>query len=706
MAEAVETVVLDDVALVTIDNPPVNALGLAVREGLIAAIDAAEAEPAIRAIVLIGAGRSFPAGADIHEFTAFDHGAPLADPWLPEVCDRIEASAKPVVAALHGTALGGGFEVALAAHWRVAQPGARMGFPEVTLGLLPGAGGTQRAPRLAGAKVALDLMLSGRPIGAGQALTAGLIDEVAEDDLIDAALARARALADAAAAGHPPARTSERAEGMRDPAAYEAEIRARRPKAQDPNIPAPAKIVDCVEAALLLPGAAGHAFERAAFDDCLTSPASAGLRHAFLAERRAARIRELAATTPRDLHKVAVIGGGLMGAGISAALLGAGFQVTMVERDNDALARGLERVAVIHQRAVDKGRLTEAARDAEWDRLEGAVEMSALADADLMIEAVFEDLEVKSQVFQAADRVLKPGAILATNTSYLDIDALAAAVSRPRDVIGLHFFSPAHVMRLVEVVAGAQTAPDVTNTGFTLAKRLGKIAVKAGNTDGFIGNRILAAYRTATDFMLEDGATPAQIDAAMRAFGFPIGPYQVLDMAGLEISWARRKRLAPHRDPNARYVSIGDLMCEAGWFGQKTGRGYYRYEQGARSGVEDPEVLELIAAERARKGITPRGFSDDEIRRRALAAMVNEGAKLLETGIALRPSDIDVVMLTGYGYPRWRGGPMKTADMTGLVRIRKDLLTFAEAEPEFWTPAPLLLDLIKNGRTFDSMNDA
>lgn len=705
MAEAVETVVLDDVALVTIDNPPVNALNLAVRQGLIAAIEAAEENPAVRAIVLIGAGRSFPAGADIHEFTAFDHGAPLADPWLPEVCNRIEAAAKPVVAALHGAALGGGFEVALAAHWRVAQPGARVGFPEVTLGLLPGAGGTQRAPRLAGAKVALDLMLSGRPISAAQALSAGLIDEVAEDDLIDAALARARALADAAAAGRPPARTSDRGEGLRDPAAFEAEIRTRRPKAQDPNIPAPSKIVDCVEAALLLPGDAGHGFERAAFDDCLTSRASAGLRHAFLAERRAARIRELAATTPRDVQKVAVIGGGLMGAGIAASLLGAGIQVTMVERDNDALAKGLERVAVIHQRAVDKGRLTEAARDAEWDRLEGALEMAALADVDLAIEAVFEDFEVKSQVFQALDRVLKPGAILATNTSYLDIDALAATVSRPGDVIGLHFFSPAHVMRLVEVVVGAKTASDVTATGFTLAKRLGKIAVKAGNIDGFIGNRILSAYRTATDFMLEDGATPAQIDAAMRAFGFPLGPYQVLDMAGLEISWARRKRLAATRDPNARYVSIGDLMCEAGWFGQKTGRGYYRYEQGGRSGVEDPEVLELIKAERARKGITPRAFTDDEIRSRALAAMVNEGAKLIETGIALRPSDIDVVMLTGYGFPRWRGGPMKTADLAGLVRIRKDLQSYAEAEPEFWTPAPVLLDLIKNGRTFDSLNE-
>lgn len=705
MADVVETVTLDDVALVTIDNPPVNALGQAVRQGLIDAIDAAQANPAIRAIVLIGAGGTFPAGADIREFAQFDSGAPAPEPWLPQVCNRIEACGKPVVAALHGTALGGGFEVALAAHWRVAHPAARMGFPEVNLGLVPGAGGTQRAPRLAGAKVALDLMLSGKPIRATEALATGLIDEIAEHDLIDTALARARTMADAAAAGHPPVPTSNRTEGTRDPAAYEAEVRARRAKVANPNIIAPSKIVDCVEAALLLPTETGRAFENAAFGDCLTSPASIGLRHAFLAERRVAKVPELARATAREVAQVGVIGGGLMGAGIASALLGAGLSVVMIERDHDALAKGLERVAVIHQRAVDKGRLTEAARDAEWDRLNGGTDMSVLAGADLVIEAVFEDFDVKAGVFRALDQVLKPGAILATNTSYLDIDALAATVSRPSDVIGLHFFSPANVMKLVEVVVGKATADDVVATGFALAKRLGKIAVRAGNIDGFIGNRILSAYRTATDFLLEDGATPAQIDAAMRSFGFPVGPYQVIDMAGLEISWARRKRLAATRDPGARYVDIGDLMCEAGWIGQKSGRGYYVYENGARSGVENPDVLALIAAERDRKGIIARDISADEIRRRALAAMVNEGAHLLQAGIALRPSDIDMVMLFGYGFPRWRGGPMKAADQAGLVQIRKDLQSFAEGEPEFWEPSPLLLDLIKTGRNFGSLNE-
>lgn len=703
MSEVVETVILGDVALVTVDNPPVNALGHAVRAGLVAAIDAAAADPAVRAVVLTGAGRTFPAGADIREF-----GTPPADPWLPEVCNRIEASAKPVVAALHGTALGGGFEVALAAHWRIAQPAARVGFPEVTLGLVPGAGGTLRAPRLAGAKAALDLMLVGKPIGAGAARDAGLIDEVVEGDLIDAALVRARALADASAAGSPPPPTRDRAEGLRDPAGYEAEVRARRAHVADPNQPAPARIVDCVEAALLLPFDAALSFERAAFDDCVASPASAGLRHAFLSERRAGRVPELAHGTARQTDRVGVVGGGLMGAGITAALLAAGVQVVMVERDGDALTRGLERVATIHQRAVDKGRLSEAARDAEWDRLTGATEMAALGRADLVIEAVFEDFDLKAEVLRAADAVLPPGAILATNTSYLDVNALAAATGRPGQVLGLHFFSPAHVMRLVEVVVGSDTSADTVATGFALARRLGKVAVRAGVTDGFIGNRILAAYRTATDFMLEDGATPAAIDAAMRDFGFPLGPYQVLDMAGLEISWARRKRLAATRDPAARYVAIGDILCEAGLFGQKSGAGYYRYAAGDRTGTENRDVLVLIDAEREAKGIVPRAFSGDEIRRRALCAMVNEGARLIKEGIALRPSDIDMVMLMGYGFPRWRGGPMKSADLAGLVQIRKDLLAYAAApgEADFWTPAPLLLDLIKNGRSFDSLNEA
>ncbi len=710
MAEgAARTVqVADDDGLrhLEIDNPPVNVLGQALRAALAEAIAAAAADPGVRAVVISARGRSFPAGADITEF-----GKPPVPPRLPEVCNRIEACPKPVVAAMHGTALGGGLELALAAHYRVGLESLRIGFPEVTLGLVPGAGGTQRMPRIAGAAAALELMQSGQPVPARAAEAMGVIDLVVPDPAPgeEAAAAVRRAAADFArgllAEGLGPRPTSMRAEGFADPAAYAAAVAAARARPAPSHLPAAARIADCVEAALLLPFEAGLAFERAAFEDLMATEAAQGLRHAFLAERRAARVPELAAASPRRVEVVGIVGGGLMGAGIAAAALTAGLGVVLVERDEAALDKGLARIAEIKERAIEKGRLTSAGFEAEWARLIGTTEMAAMAGVDLAIEAVFEEFEVKAGVFRALDAVLRPGAVLATNTSYLDVDALAAVTGRPADVVGLHFFSPAHVMKLVEVVVGRATAPDAVATGFALARRMGKIAVRSGVTDGFIGNRILSAYRTATDFLLEDGATPYAIDAAMRAFGFPLGPYQVLDLAGLEISWARRKRLAPTRDPAARYVAVGDRLCERGWFGQKAGRGYYRYDRG-RTGEEDPEVLALIDAERAAKGIIPRAIAADEIRARALAAMVNEGARLLEEGIALRPSDIDVVMLHGYGFPRWRGGPMRWADHTGLRSLRRDLMTFAAAEPEFWTPAPLLLDLVGNGRSFADLDEA
>ncbi|MEZ5912434.1 MAG: 3-hydroxyacyl-CoA dehydrogenase NAD-binding domain-containing protein [Paracoccaceae bacterium] len=602
-----------------------------------------------------------------------------------------------MIAALHGNALGGGFEVALAAHYRIALAGTRIGLPEVTLGILPGAGGTQRAPRLCGAATALQLMIGGAPISAEEAMGEGLIDGVVDADVGGAAIALARMLAEE---GKGPRPTRDRREGFANPQRYEAAIRKARGETADPNLPAPSRIVDCIEAALLLPFEAGLAFERAAFDECVTSDTAAALRHAFFAERAVAKIPEAEAEAMAlPVSSVGVVGGGLMGAGIAAALMAGGYDVHMVERDQDALVKGLERVSDLHDRAIARGKMTEAARDAQWQRFKGHDRLEALADCDLVIEAVFEDFDVKAGLLRQLDGIAKPGALLATNTSYLDVDALAAVTSRPEAVLGLHFFSPAHVMKLLEVVVGEKTAPSAVLSGFVLAKRLGKTAVRAGVCDGFIGNRILAAYRTAADFMLEDGASPAQIDAAMRAFGMPLGPYQVLDLAGLDISWARRKRLASGRDPQARYVAIGDRLCEAGRFGQKTGQGYYNY--GAdRKGSEAPEVLALIAAEREAKGIIPRAFEADEIQRRCLAAMVNEGARLYAEGIALRPSDIDVVMMLGYGYPRWRGGPMKTADLRGLLAIRNDLESFARDEPAFWAPAPILDELIKNGRRF------
>ncbi|MDP2086893.1 MAG: 3-hydroxyacyl-CoA dehydrogenase NAD-binding domain-containing protein [Gemmobacter sp.] len=694
MTDAVRLERDGEVAILVIDSPPVNALGLAVRLGLLAALDAAVADPAVRAIVIRAEGRTFPAGADISEF-----GKPPVDPWLPEVINRIEASPKPVVAAIHGTALGGGLELALGAHWRVALASARVGLPEVGLGILPGAGGTQRVPRLIGAAPALDLMLTGQPISAAQALALGLLDTVVEADLPGAALSLARRLAAEGAAPRP---VRDRRDGMRDPVAFEAAVAASRKAYAAARLPGPARIIDCVEAALLLPFEQGMGFERAAFNDLVASLEAAGLRHAFFAERRAARMPE-AAATPRPLAHVGVVGGGLMGAGIAYACLTAGYRVSLMDRDREGLVRGLERVAKLQEAAVDKGRMTPAQRDAAWDRLAGTLELDHLADCDLAIEAVFEDFDIKADVLRGLDAVLKPGAVLATNTSYLDVNALAAVTARPADVVGLHFFSPAHVMKLLEIVVADATAPETVATGLALAKRLGKVAVRSGVCDGFIGNRILSAYRQAAEYLVEDGASVAQVDRAMRAFGMPLGPFEVSDMAGLQIAWARRKRQAATRDPALRYVAVADRLCEAGRFGQSTGKGWYAYD--GRKPVEDPEVTAIIAAERAAKGIAPQSFSDDEVRTRLLVAMANEGAKILAEGIALRPSDIDVVKLFGYGFPRWEGGPMLWADRFGLFQLKSAVDRFAPQAPGFWVPAPNLDGMVRNGTRFADLND-
>lgn len=694
MSDAVRLERDGDVAVLVIDSPPVNALGLAVRQGLVAGLAAAVDDPEVRAIVIRAEGRTFPAGADISEF-----GKPPVDPWLPEVCNRIEASPKPVVAAIHGTALGGGLELALGAHWRVALASARVGLPEVSLGILPGAGGTQRVPRLVGAGPALDMMISGKPVGAAQALAMGLLDEVVETDLTAAALRLAHRLAAEGAAPRP---VRDRRDGMRDPVGYEQAIAAARKAHGAARLPGPGRIIDCVEAALLLPFDQGMAFERAAFTDLVASPEAAGLRHAFFSERRAARMPE-AAVPARPLDHIGVVGGGLMGAGIAYACLTAGYHVSLMDRDREGLVRGLERVAKLQESAVDKGRMTPAQRDADWARLGGTLDLAQLGACDLVIEAVFEDFDIKADVLRGLDAVLKPGAVLATNTSYLDVNALAAVTSRPQDVVGLHFFSPAHVMKLLEIVVADATAPDAVATGLALAKRLGKVAVRSGVCDGFIGNRILSAYRQAAEYLVEDGASVAQVDRAMRGFGMPLGPFEVSDMAGLQIGWARRKRLAAARDPALRYVAIADRLCEAGRFGQSNGMGWYAYD--GRKPVEDPEVTAIIDAERANHGIAPQAFSDDDIRTRLLVAMANEGAKILAEGIALRPSDIDVVKLFGYGFPRWEGGPMLWADRFGLLQLKTAVERFALQAPGFWVPAPNLEDMIRNGTRFSALND-
>uniref|UniRef100_UPI002FE16B98 3-hydroxyacyl-CoA dehydrogenase n=1 Tax=Achromobacter insolitus TaxID=217204 RepID=UPI002FE16B98 len=478
---------------------------------------------------------------------------------------------------------------------------------------------------------------------------------------------------------------------------------AERVAATTRGLYSPAKIVEAVRAAIEQPFDEGLRTERALFLQCLDSPQRAGLIHAFFAERDTAKMPGQPARS-RRLERLGIVGGGTMGAGIAVAALDAGFPVTMVEQDDAALERGRARVAQVYDLLLKKGRLTPQERESRLARFTGATDYGALDDADLIIEAVFEDMAVKQAVFAQLDRVAKPGTVLATNTSYLDVDRIAAATRGPADVLGLHFFSPANIMKLLEVVVGEHTAADTVATGFELARRLRKIPVRAGVCDGFIGNRILAVHRQAADMMMEDGASPYEIDAAVRAFGYPMGPYQMADLAGGDIGWATRKRRAPTRDPAQRYVQIPDRLCERGWFGQKTGRGFYLYPDGARQGEQDPEVLAIIAAERARARVTPRSFTPEDIQRRYLAAMINEAANVLLQGIAQRPSDIDVVFLAGYGFPRHRGGPMHYADSVGLDRVLADIRGYAQEDPAFWKPSPLLVQLAESGRNFASLN--
>ena len=688
-----------DVLLVSVNNPPVNALGAAVRQGLMAAMEQADASAAVKAVVIVGEGKAFIAGADIREF-----GKPPVLPFLPDVCNRIEACSKPVVAVIHGAALGGGLEIAMSAHYRLALPGAKLGLPEVSLGLVPGAGGTQRAPRLMGVKAATELMLSGQQIGAKAGLAAGLVDKLEEgSDPVAAGLAYARELLTQGA----PLRPVSAAPGrLADKAAAQAELDVLRADTakKSRGLFSPLKIIDCVQAALDLPFAEGLKFERAQFLACIDSPQRAGLIHAFFAERETAKIPEARAAQPRAFSKIAIIGGGTMGAGITVSALDAGLVVTMIERDAESIARGQANVEKVYNGLIAKGRMSEEAKAAIMARYTPSTRYDDIADVDLVIEAVFEDLEVKKAVFKELDRVCKSGAVLATNTSYLDIDAIAAVTSRPQDVIGLHFFSPANIMKLLEIVVPAKVAPDVVTTAFELAKKMKKVPVRAGVCDGFIGNRILATYKQAADYLMEDGASPYEIDEAVRGFGFAMGPFQVTDLAGGDIGWATRKRRAATRDPKARYVEIADRICENGWFGQKTGRGFYLYPQGARIGQPDPEVLAIVDAERAKKGVTARPFTAEEIMRRYMAAMVNEGAKVVGEGIALRPLDVDVTFISGYGFPRHRGGPMKWADMQGLPKVLADIEAFAKEDALFWKPAPLLQKLVAEGKNFESLN--
>lgn len=646
-SESVSARLEGGVLVVTIDNPPVNALSAHVRSGLMAALEHAASLPTIRGVVITGAGSTFIGGADIREF-----GKPPVAPTLPDVIERIEAFEKPVVAAVNGAALGGGCEVALACHGRIAGEKASFGLPEVKLGLVPGAGGTQRLPRLIGIVAAIDLIGTGRAVKAAEAVTLGLADSVAADP-VGAALAFVQEHA---------AKALHRTGMIAVPPADAAAISATEAKvlAKARGQAAPAEAVRLVKAAGELDLKQGLTEERATFLRLRDSTESAALRHVFFAERAAGKVEGLDKVSPRRIETVGVVGTGLMGSGIAVSALTSGYRVVALEHTEEAAASGRTRIAETLEKTARSGRLTAAGRDDCLARLQTTAEAGDLANADLVIEAVFDDLAIKTDLFRKLDGVVAPGAILATNTSYLDPDAIAAATADPSRVVGLHFFSPANVMRLVEVVNCAKTTPDVLASALAFVKRLGKLPVVSGVTEGFIGNRIFSAYRREAEFMLEDGALPEQIDAALEAYGFPMGIFAVNDMAGLEIAWARRKRQAATRDPAARYVEIADRLCEAGRLGRKSDRGWYAYPDGKRT--VDPEVTAVIEAARAVKNITPRDFTADEIVSRLLKAMADEGTALLAEGIAARPRDIDLVLINGYGFPAHKGGPMFAAE--------------------------------------------
>jgi len=694
MAEFVRLQRHGAIALIIVDNPPVNALSQPVRQGLQQAFQAADADPEVQAVALVCEGNTFIAGADIKEF-----GKPPQSPSLPEVIEVIEGARKPSVAVIHGTALGGGLEVALGCHYRIARKDAKVGLPEVKLGLLPGAGGTQRLPRLAGVAKALDMIVSGQPIGAAEALEHHIVDELFEGDLVEAGLAYAQRLIDE---GRGPRRTGEQTAGLEGAdnaeliAAKHAEV-AKRMR----GLFSPLRCIAAVEAATKLPLAEGLKRERELFAECLQSPQRAALVHSFFAERQAGKIADLPADVkPRAVKSAAVIGGGTMGVGIALCFANAGIPVKLLEINEEALGRALQRARDTYGASVKRGSLTEEAMEQRLKRVEGVTGYAALADVDLVIEAVFEEMDVKRQVFERLDAVCKPGAILASNTSSLDLNQIAAFTRRPEDVVGLHFFSPANVMRLLEVVRGAKTSDDVLATAMAVGKQLKKVSVVVGVCDGFVGNRMVFQYGREAEFLLEEGATPGQVDGALRNFGMAMGPFAMRDLSGLDIGQAIRKRQRAELPADRDFPTVSDKLCEAGMLGQKTGAGYYRYEPGNRTPLENPDLAPMLDAASREKGLERRELDEQYIIERTIYALVNEGAKILEEGIAQRASDIDVIYLNGYGFPAFRGGPMFYADSVGLDEVLARVKALHARCGDWWKPAPLLEKLAAEGRTF------
>ncbi len=675
----------EGVGIITVDNPPLNVLSRAVRDGLMAAVHQAAADSSAQAVVLAGAGRSFTAGADITEFGAGFKGTDIND-----ICAAIEDLPKPVVAALHGTPLGGGVEIALACHYRVAAKDARLGLPEVKLGLLPGGGGTQRLPRLVGAKAALDIIASGAQVPAPVAKKAGFVDEIADGDHVAAAIAFARSKA---GDGLPPKTRDrdEKIEAERGSSLFDekrAEIKKRQ-RGQH----APLRCVDSVENAFNLSFEEGLKRERELFGEALLDAQGKALIHVFFAEREAAKIPGLSPSVkPREIRSVGIIGAGTMGGGIAMSFVNAGIPVVILDRDRSALSRGLGVVAGNYESMVRRGRLDKPGMDKRMGSIAGSVDYRALSDADLVIEAAFEEMDVKEKVFRELDRVCRKGAVLASNTSTLDIDKIASFTARPSDVLGMHFFSPANVMRLLEVVRGKETAPDVLATAMAAGRKIGKIGVAVGNCDGFAGNRMLEKYITEATTMVGEGASPADVDAALTRWGMAMGPFAMLDLAGIDVSWHIRQRRVKE---GKRYgTALMGRFYEAGRYGQKTNKGFYRYEPDSRTPLPDPEADAIIESFRADHGARTAPVPVQEIVKRAIYALVNEGANILDEGIVYRSGDIDVIYINGFGFPAWRGGPMKYAELRGLAEVLSDIDMFRRRFGERWKPAPLLVSLV------------
>ena len=681
----------DGIAVITMDSPPVNALGHAVRSGLMGALEQAEGDQGVNAVVIRGGGRCFSGGADIREF-----GQPPAAPTLRELCARIEDFPKIVVAALHSTAFGGGLEVPLSCHYRVADATAQVALPEVKLGIVPGSGGTQRLPRIIGAKRALKVILSGDPFAADAAHDLGIVDEIISGDLTDGAVAYAKKLvADGAALR----KVRDLSVADADPEVF-AEMRKTWER-RSRGLLAPLACIDCVEIAATKPFDEGMAAERDIFVKCRDSEQSKAQRHLFFAEREAAKVKDVPKDTQkRPINNAAIVGCGTMGGGIAMCFANAGIPVTVLETSDEALKAGMAKVENNYAATVSKGRLSQDTMDTRMGLISGVTEYADIGSADIVVEAVFEEMDLKKDIFGKLDAVMKPGAILATNTSTLDVDEIASSTKRPEDVIGTHFFSPANVMKLMENVRGKETAKDVIATVMALGKKIEKIPVLVGNCDGFVGNRMYHRYTRQAYFLLEEGALPAQVDKVFTDFGFAMGPMAVGDLAGLDVSYLVRQRQVKNKKPGERWPVAADRVFEAGRKGQKNMMGWYKYEEGSRKPIPDPEVQKIIEAVSAELGIERREITDQEIHERCFYALINEGAKILDEGMAQRASDIDTIWINGYGFPVAKGGPMFHADQVGAAHVYERLAHWAKVASPLLEPAPLLEKLARTGGTF------